>query len=66
MKIFITGATGFIRGYLVQELLKQDYEVKILSRNKSKTIPQTEQVVGDITGQKLLRMNYLIITKKQI
>ena len=49
MKVFITGATGFIGGYLVQELLNHDYEIKILSRNKSKIIPQTEQIIGDIT-----------------
>lgn len=49
MKVFITGATGFIGGYLVQELLSHNYEIKILSRSKSKTIPQTEQIIGDIT-----------------
>lgn len=49
MKIFVTGATGFIGGYLVSELLDKGYQVKILSRSKKKTIPQTEQIIGDIT-----------------
>jgi 2-alkyl-3-oxoalkanoate reductase len=49
MKVFITGATGFIGGYLVRELLNHEYQIKILSRNKSKTLPGTEQVIGDIT-----------------
>lgn len=49
MNIFVTGATGFIGRYLVQELLNHDYNVKILSRDKSKTIPKTEQIIGDIT-----------------
>jgi 2-alkyl-3-oxoalkanoate reductase len=49
MNIFVTGATGFIGRYLVQELLDHNYEVTILSRKKSKTIPNTTQIIGDIT-----------------
>ncbi len=49
MKVFITGATGFIGGYLVEELLKHNYQIMILSRDKSKKIPGTEQIIGDIT-----------------
>ena len=35
MKAFVTGATGFIGGNLVRELLKQGYQVKALVRNES-------------------------------
>lgn len=49
MNVFITGATGFIGRYLVQELLDHNYKITILSRSKTKTIPHTEQVIGDIT-----------------
>lgn len=49
MNVFITGATGFIGRYLVQELLSHDYDITILSRSKSKSIPHTSQVIGDIT-----------------
>lgn len=49
MNIFVTGATGFIGRYLVKELLDHKYNVTILSRKKSKTIPNTTQIIGDIT-----------------
>ena len=52
LNVFITGATGFIGRYLVQELLSHDYDVTILSRSKSKSIPHTSQVIGDITQPK--------------
>ena len=35
-KVFITGATGFIGGNLVQKLLDKGYGVKILARSKKK------------------------------
>lgn len=39
MEILITGGTGFIGRYLVEELLKQDHEVTILTRDKNKEYP---------------------------
>lgn len=33
-KVFVTGATGFIGGNLVKELLKEGYKIKVLIRNK--------------------------------
>lgn len=33
MKIFITGASGFVGQYLVKELLAHNYEVVALARN---------------------------------
>lgn len=36
MKVLITGATGFVGGYLIKELLNQNHTVKILTRNPNK------------------------------
>ncbi|HEM48680.1 MAG TPA: NAD-dependent epimerase/dehydratase family protein, partial [Caldithrix sp.] len=36
MKVFITGATGFIGSFLVEALTKKGYQVKCLVRNSSK------------------------------
>ena len=35
MKVFITGATGFIDGNLFHELIKQGHHVGVLVRNRS-------------------------------
>ena len=34
MNIFITGATGYIGKYLINELIKLNYKIFILSRKK--------------------------------
>ena len=34
MKVLVTGATGFLGKYLVQELVENNYEVVALGRNK--------------------------------
>jgi len=49
MNIFITGATGFIGGYLVSELLQKNYKITFLTRDSAKTIPNTKAIIGDIT-----------------
>ena len=36
MKILITGATGFVGGYLIKSLVNQNHSVKVLTRNASK------------------------------
>uniref|UniRef100_A0A7V4JPZ3 TIGR01777 family protein n=1 Tax=Thermodesulfobacterium geofontis TaxID=1295609 RepID=A0A7V4JPZ3_9BACT len=51
-KIFITGGTGFIGSHLISNLLKENFEVYVLVRNKEKAkkIPSTCKVVfGDPT-----------------
>ncbi len=49
MKAFITGASGFIGRYLVDELLAHHYEVIGLSRNPDTSISGAEIITGDIT-----------------
>jgi uncharacterized protein (TIGR01777 family) len=36
MRVLITGATGFVGKYLIKELLAQDHEVRVLTRNADK------------------------------
>lgn len=36
MKILITGATGFVGGHLIRELVKNNHSVKVLTRDASK------------------------------
>ena len=36
MKILVTGATGFIGNYVIEELLKQEFQVIATSRNIEK------------------------------
>jgi nucleoside-diphosphate-sugar epimerase len=50
MKILITGASGFIGTYLVQELLQQNHTINTLSRKKNYSIPNTKTFTGDITN----------------
>ena len=55
MKVLVTGGTGFIGSYLVEELLRNGYEVRILSR-KSTTRWKNEVEIfrGDITKPETL------------
>ena len=48
MKIFVTGATGFLGGAIIKSLLSKNYEVKALVRQTSRVLPSViEQVVVD-------------------
>lgn len=53
MKIFVTGATGFIGGHLVAALVKEGHEVRALARKTSDTsllqALDIEVITGDIT-----------------
>jgi len=48
MRVFIAGATGFIGGHVLRELLKNGHEVKALTRKKSKNI-YPEELADDIS-----------------
>jgi uncharacterized protein YbjT (DUF2867 family) len=51
MKIFVTGATGRVGRYLVEQLVQAGHEVRALTRNAAKAHfpPAVEGVVGDLT-----------------
>ena len=50
MKILVTGGTGFIGSYIIEELLEHDYHVRILTRGSTnKWGDNIEVKTGDIT-----------------
>ena len=55
MKVFVTGATGFLGGAIIKDLLSEAYEVKALVRQSSKVLPLVVEqvVVGDLANLKL-------------
>ncbi len=59
MKYFVTGATGFVGGRVVRQLLEAGHEVVILARNPAKASGQFGPSVrihqGDITEKESLR-----------
>ena len=57
MKVLVTGATGFVGGWLVKRLLEQGHSVRILQRKNYGVLPETsgpEVVVGDVTSYESL------------
>lgn len=58
MKILVTGATGFLGGHLVEELVAKGYSVRALVRRTSNTAPLrelgVEMIEGDITKPETL------------
>jgi nucleoside-diphosphate-sugar epimerase len=48
MKVLVTGASGFIGGYLVHELLEHGYDVRAMTRKSDLKVKGAEVVVGDI------------------
>lgn len=51
MKIFISGATGFVGGHLCRELLQRGHELRLLShRAETARIEQVVYVQGDVTS----------------
>ena len=69
MKIFITGATGFIGSHLISELQKRGYNITALVRNKSQKNKlesiNIKAVIGDIvnpkTFQNILKQHEIVI-----
>lgn len=59
MRIFLTGATGFVGSHLLGRLLRDGHQVRALVRKKSTQLPkigessQVEQVEGEITASDL-------------
>lgn len=49
MNVLITGASGYIGRYLVEELIKHGHKIKALTRKQSLKIKGTETIYGDIT-----------------
>lgn len=42
-KAIVTGSTGFIGSWLVQELLESNYDVEVVARNKDKLVPESRK-----------------------
>lgn len=51
--ILLAGATGYLGGYILQELVKQKFSVRVLVRNRSKlksaALPVADIIVGEVT-----------------
>ena len=59
MKIFLTGGTGFVGGYLLRELIRRGHSVRCLVRNETPrgaALPDgVEQAFGSVTDPDALR-----------
>ena len=58
MVVFLTGATGFVGSYILQELINEGHNVRCLMRDTSVSLnvesPQVKKVKGDVTKPKTL------------
>lgn len=59
MNVFLTGATGFIGGYVLRRLVQDGHSVRCLVRGKPRTLDvesmDVEQVEGSVTNRSSLR-----------
>ncbi len=58
MKVFMTGATGYVGGFILEELLQQGHSVRCLVRSQqhTETLPsEVESVMGDVTEPNSLK-----------
>ncbi len=59
MRVFVTGATGYIGGFILKELQRQGYKARCLVRNYEQAerinANGTEAVIGDVTDPKSLQ-----------
>jgi nucleoside-diphosphate-sugar epimerase len=54
MRIFLTGATGFVGNRLLKKLLKKNFSVRAISRSKKKlSINKIQIIEGDLTSSEL-------------
>lgn len=51
----VTGASGMVGGKVAHKLLQEGYEVRILTRQKTFHIDNTQAFVGDVEDEKVLR-----------
>jgi nucleoside-diphosphate-sugar epimerase len=51
MKVLVTGASGFVGKLLTTELLRREYSVRVVVRNKAQLIDSAERmIVGEVNG----------------
>ena len=56
MRVFLTGGSGFIGGYVLDRLLSNNHQVRCLVRSQKSDLPSAvEQAVGDVTKRESLR-----------
>jgi nucleoside-diphosphate-sugar epimerase len=51
----VTGATGFLGGYIVRALTASGWRVRILARHPAANTPAVDTVVGDVSDPRALR-----------